>query len=272
MKLKTILLSGVFALLSVTCMWGQSNKINIGVRGGLTIPNLTAIGKTTELNKDYATTERFGAAIFAEFKLSPLFSIQPMLEFSEEGAKKNKFQAFITPDELAQIYGPEQQYLYADFKSNAKLNYLMLPVLAKFGWNLSHTSPFRVYVDAGPFVGYLVSAKQIISGGNKTVYMDANGTIPAMIPVGVDPDTYEPIMAQLPPQPFDRTENIKDQLHRVSFGFEGNIGFQYQIKRNIIFIEGGGSYGVLNIQKQTTIIGKNNCGAGTVMVGYAYAL
>ena len=279
MKLKTLLLSGVFALLSVTCIWGQSS-INIGVRGGLTIPNLTAIGKTTELNKDYATTTRFGAGIFAEFKLSPLFSIQPMLEYSEQGAKKNGLQALLTPDELAPILAPSATYLYANYKSNAKLNYLMLPVLAKFGWNLSHTSPFRVYVDAGPFVGLLVSAKQVISGGDSPAYSDAKGTVPAMI-YAIDPTTQQPVLnpvtgepmiVPLPALPFDRTENIKDQLHQFSFGFEGNVGLQYQIKRNIIFIEGGGNYGLLNIQKMTKVIGKNNCGAGTVMVGYAYAL
>jgi len=277
MKLKTILLSGVFALLSVTCIWGQS-KINIGVRGGLTIPNLTAVGKTTELNKDYATSTRFGAAIFAEFKLSSLFSIQPMLEFSEQGAKKSGFQALPTPDELAPIFGLMGQqsptYLYANFKSNAKLNYLMLPVLAKFGWNFSQSSPFRVYVDAGPFVGLLVSAKQVISGGDSPVYLDSNGTatIPAFDPSTgtpvINPVTGEPVPLTMP---FNSTENIKDQLYHVNFGLEGNVGLQYQINRNIIFIEGGGNYGLLNIQKGTAN-GKNNSGAGTVMIGYAYAL
>ncbi|MCL1937245.1 MAG: PorT family protein [Candidatus Azobacteroides sp.] len=280
MNLKTILLSGAFALLSITFIWGQSN-INIGVRGGLTVPNLMGGSQDNPLNTGYSTTMRWGAGIFAEFKLSQLFSIQPMLEFSEQGAKKNGFQALPTPDELAPVFGqmgqPTPTYLYADFKSNAKFNYLMLPVLAKFGWNFSKTSPFRIYVDAGPFIGLLVSAKQVISGGDKPVYMDDKGTTPLMVPAR-NPDTGEllydangqPMMGQLP-LPFDRTENIKNQLHPVNFGVEGNVGLQYQIKRHFIFIEGGGNYGLLNIQKGTAN-GKNHSGAATVMVGYAFAL
>jgi hypothetical protein len=45
----------------------------------------------------------------------------------------------------------------------------------------------------------------------------------------------------------------------------------YKIKKSYIFIEGGGNYGFLNIQKGTAN-GKNETGAGTVAVGYAFWL
>jgi hypothetical protein len=59
--------------------------------------------------------------------------------------------------------GEVPQYLYANYKSEAKLNYLMIPVLAKFEWNLSQ-SPLNLYFEAGPFVSFLLSAKQETRG------------------------------------------------------------------------------------------------------------
>ena len=70
-------------------------------------------------------------------------------------------------------------------------------------------------------------------------------------------------------QSLDNTENIKDQIHKNNMGIEGNIGLSYQISKSRIFIEGGGNYGLLNIQKGTAN-GKNNSGAATANLGYAY--
>jgi hypothetical protein len=128
----------------------------------------------------------------------------------------------------------------------------MLPVLAKFGYNF-HQSPFRIYIDAGPFLGLLVSAHQVTSGSSE-FYADASGQ--QSLPYGE--------------QSFDANNNIKSQLNKVNFGIEGNLGLAYKIKRSSIFIEGGGNYGFLNIQKGTAN-GKNNTGAATADIGYALA-
>jgi len=240
------------SLLSVSTVYGQN--FALGVRAGLSIPNLTAGGNNqTPLNTGYSSRLGPEAAVFAEFKFSELFSIQPMIEYSSQGGKKNGLQAFPTPDAMAALFpaGQAPQYLYANYKSEAKLNYLMLPVLAKFGWNIKKT-PLRVYVDFGPFIGYLVSAKQVTSGQSQ-FYTDAAGT--QALPAGV--------------QSFDNTQDIKDQLHKVNVGIEGNIGLNYKIGPNNLFIEGGGNYGFLNIQKGTAN-GKNNTGAAIAAVGYSY--
>ena len=63
--------------------------------------------------------------------------------------------------------------------------------------------------------------------------------------------------------------DIKDQLHKGNFGIEGDVGLALNMKNNKLFIEGGGNYGFLNIQKGTEN-GKNHIGAATVRVGYAY--
>ncbi|HEY2581396.1 MAG TPA: porin family protein [Mucilaginibacter sp.] len=254
----------LFLGLTVLFFNADAQDIALGVRGGISIPNLTSGGgDQTPLNTGYSS--RLGAdfGVFAEFKFSDLFSIQPMLEYSAQGGKKDGLQAFPTPAQYAQAFypNPAPQYLYANYNSTAKLNYLMLPVLAKFGWDLK-SSPFRIYADAGPFLGYLIYAKQITTGSSEIYPPGGSGTQPP--PAGTPP---------LPggPQSFDNTQDIKDQTHKANVGIEGNVGLAYKFKKSYIFIEGGGNYGFISIQKGTTN-GNNNTGAGTVAVGYSFWL
>lgn len=244
----------LLVMLMLSCAGVKAQNFALGVRGGISIPNLSAGGsEQNPLNTGYSS--RFGpdAGIFAEFKFSNLFSIQPMVEYSSQGGKKNGLQALATPAELAAAFPPGQAptYLYANYKSEAKLNYLAIPILAKFGWNFKH-APLRVYVDAGPFVSFLVSAKQVTSGSSN-LYSDEAGTQP------VTPG----------PQSFKASTDIKDQLNTTNLGIEGNVGLAYILKNSDIFIEGGGNYGFLNIQKGTAN-GKNDTGAATATVGYSY--
>ena len=233
-----------------------AQDVSIGVRGGISIPNLTAGGsEENPLNSNYSSRQGPDFGIFADFKVSSLFSIEPMVQYSSQGGKKDGLQA-VPGDQFSayfqEIGQPTPTYLYANYNSQAKLNYLMVPVLAKFGWNLAKSSPWRFYVDAGPFAGFLRNAHQVTSGTSQ-FYADAGGTQP---------------LTEFGTNNFDGDQNIKPQLNTVNFGVEGNVGLAYRIKRSSIFIEGGGNYGFLNIQKGTAN-GKNNTGAATADIGYA---
>jgi len=285
MNLKSFLFSGLLALLSVTFVYGQSDvtkkgNVTIGVRGGLSMPGFTG-GSDNPLSKGYSTITRYGFGVFAEFKLSDLFSIQPMLEYSQEGGKKNGYQALqpIPANQGAMLSlmnnGTVPEFLSANVNNQSKLNYLQLPVLAKFGWDLDHQQRWRIYVDAGPYAALLVGAKQIISvpSGSAILYMTPNDQIP--LPE-IDPNTQMPVFDQsgnmVPTQITNTTTNTKSSLNTFNWGFEGNVGLQYQISaKNRVFIEGGGNYGLKNIQKDA-IDGSNHIGAATVMVGYGYTL
>ena len=245
----SLLLAG-FSLFSFIT---HAQDFTIGARCGISIPNLTAGGNQTPLNTGYSSRLGPDAAVFAEFKYSTLFSIEPMIEYSSQGGKKDGMQAFTTPDAITAMYPPGQapKYLYADYKSEAVMNYLMIPILAKFNWNINK-SPWRVYVDAGPFAGFLLSAKQITSGESQ-FYTSLSQL--EVIPGGQ--------------HSFNNTQDIKDQLYTFNIGVEGNIGVNYHFGHSNIFIEGGGNYGFLNIQKGTQN-GKNNIGAATSAIGYSY--
>jgi hypothetical protein len=250
----------VFCLLILVLMLSNisssAQDIAIGVRGGVSIPNLTAAGsEQNPLNTGYSSRLGPEFGLFAEFKISELFSLEPMIEYSSQGGKKDGLQAFPVPTDMVALFPPglAPTYLYANFNSEAKLNYLMIPVLAKFGHSFPE-SAFRIYADVGPFVGFLLNAKQVTSG-NSEIYTDPSGQQP--LPVGS--------------QSFDDTQDIKNQLNSTNFGIEGNIGVSYKFGNSDVFFEAGGNYGFLNIQKGSAD-GKNNTGAATIVLGYSYWL
>jgi hypothetical protein len=251
-KLSFYLLSAVALFF---CFTADAQNFALGIRGGMSIPNLTAgSNNQNPLNTGYSSRLGPDFGLFGEFKFSNLFSLEPMIEYSSQGGKKDGLQAITTPDQIAAMYPPGQAptYLYASYNSEAKLNYLLIPVLAKFGWNIKK-SPFRIYADAGPFAGFLLAAHQVTSG-QSPFYTDAAGTQP--LPGGA--------------QSFNGNTDVKSSLHYFNIGFEANIGLRYRMGPGNIFIEGGGNFGLLNIQKFTKD-GKNNTGAATAAIGYSYS-
>ena len=252
------LLSALIILFIIFSLFTKvsAQNVAIGVRGGLSIPNLSAGGSAVNpLNSGYSSRQGPDFGVFADLKVSNFFSIEPMVQYSSQGGKKDGFQALPTPSDLAPEFPTNvPTYLYATFNSEAKLNYLMIPLLAKFGWDLGKKSTWRFYIDAGPFAGFLLSAHQVVTG-TSFLYADQAKKEP------VTPGAI----------PLTDNENIKDQLHTFDLGAEGNLGFAYKIGHGSVFIEGGGNYGFLNIQKGTAN-GKNNTGAATADIGYSFAL
>ena len=251
MKPQALLLLKVFTIF----LGFQSNaQTVIGVKGGLSIPNLSSGSSDNPINSGYSSRLGPDFAIFAAFPVNKTFSIQPQVEYSSQGGKKDGDQAFSVPEEWQQLFPPgtAPQYLYANYNSEAKINYLLVPVLPRF--NFGKSPKLSWYVDGGPFVGFVLNAKNITSG-TSSIYMDAGHT--QALPVG--------------DQSFDNTEDIKDQLHKANFGVEVNIGLACKFGRNAIFIEGGGNYGFINIQKDS-MNGKNNTGAATILLGYMVQL
>jgi len=139
-KLPSFLLLGfAFLFSNIT----KSQDFTLGARAGISVPNLSAkASENNPLNTGYKSILGPDAGIFGEYHLSSLFSIEAMLEFSSQGGKKDGLQAFPTPPEMAAMFpeGTAPQYLYANYKSEAKMNYLLVPILAKFGCNLSSSS------------------------------------------------------------------------------------------------------------------------------------
>ena len=241
------------SILILICSNGYAQKFTLGLKGGFSIPNLTGGSADNPLNTGYSS--RFGTdgGLYGEYHVTKKFAVSVGMEYSSQGGLKSGFQAFPVPAQYAS-YVPSP-YLYADFKSEAKLNYLLIPVLAKYTWKLGNKTPFRRYAAAGPFAGFLLSAHQLTSG-TSLYYADAAKLMPITTT----------------PQSFDANTSIKSQLYTFNAGIEGFVGISYNLnKRSALFIEGGGNYGFISIQKGTAN-GKNYTGAGVVTVGYAFTI
>lgn len=259
----------ILVLTSVMISIGASAQLGIsfGARAGLNIPKLTASGDNP-MSKGYESRLAGNGGIFAEFHINEMFSIQPSVEYTQQGGKRNGMQAIparMMPPEFAQLGSKFGfNYLYADFKSETKFNYLMVPVLAKFGWQLQEQSPFRVHVSAGPFVSFLMSAKQVTKGASY-LYTDARGdmkldyiltTLAGMDPIGE--------------KNMDADRKIKDEMKSVNYGVSANVGLSYALNaKNSLIFEVGGNYGFAKLQKDAQN-GENRIGAATITLGYAY--
>ena len=247
-------LVGLFFTFSIFNSHAQNLQNYVGIKGGISIPNLTAPGNNP-INAGFSSILGPDAAIFWEKGISKNFSIVPGIEYSSEGGKRNGYQAFPFPTEYAGFFPPNEvpKYLYANFNNEVKLDYLMLNVLAKFNWYTGGSSPLMVYAEVGPFAGYLLTAKNVTSGSS-IVYKDAQ--------------MQQPLIAT--PIPFGNKMDIKDQAHKGNVGITGDVGLAYNFSNSRVFVEAGGNYGLLNIQKDPAN-GKNQIGAIVARIGYAFS-
>lgn len=229
-------------------------KIGIGVKAGLSIPNLTSGSADNPINSGYGSRLDADIAVHVEFPVSNYFSIQPQLEYSSQGGKKNGTQAFTVPQEMHPLFPPGQvpAYLYANYKSEARINYLLLPVLAKFHIRLKDR--WNAYIAGGPFAGLLLNATNTTKG-QSLIYLDVNKT--------------QALTSE--PQSFDSKDNIENELRKFNAGISGHLGLSYNLWQGYWFLEAGGNFGFIDIQKGD-VNGKNKTGAATINIGYQYNL
>src|SRR6185503_259445 len=232
----------------------NAQKFSLGFQGGLRTSEFSSADPSA-IKLDTKLDSRVGqqAAIFAEFGITKDFSLKPVIEYSSQGGKKLGIQGFATPDFVVAEYpaGQAPQVVYANYNSEVKLNYLMIPLLAKFHWK-SPELPLDFYVDGGPFVGFLLSASQV-NNGQSQIY--ANASMQQVVPGG--------------PQSFNNSQNIKNQINPFNIGVESSLGISYYFKSSRLFIEGGANFGLMDVEK-SDINGKNESSSTVFAIGYAF--
>ncbi len=217
----------------------------IGIKAGLSIPNLLS-SSNDPLSKGFKSRLGLDAGAFIELPFNKHFSFQTGLSYSEQGGKRNGYQA-IRPNTT-----PAGSYDYSDVKNTNKFNYLLLPIQLKY--KVAVCSKTNFYAAAGFFGGYLLSAKNVLEGDQSIDIVLSNGV---SMPTGQ-------FMS-------NNTQNIYSNIHKFNVGFIAAVGFEYITSMGKWFVEGGGNYGFIPIQIDATN-GKNNIGAGTVSLGYAMKL
>jgi hypothetical protein len=225
----------------------------IGLHGGPSVPQLSGGGN--EVSRGYSSIVAPQFGLLGERFFSKHFSVQLEINYSGQGGERDGLQPITqAPSELPSL--PPGQYYYADFKNKAELNYLEIPVMVKYHWEIS--SHWRSFVEAGPYVGFLLNATQKTSGMSR-IYL--NG---APLTIRGQP---------LPPVSFAADTNVKSDLNTVNWGIMGGIGVEYALdNRNNIFLDLRGEYGLRSLPKDTATNGNSKTGCLVFLIGYKYNL
>jgi hypothetical protein len=126
----------------------NAQDVKFGSKAGVNFASIT--GDDTD---DLDGRTAFHLGVVAEIPISEKFSFQPELLYSAQGAsQKNSFDEF-------------------NYEAEINLDYLNLPLMAKYyvaeGFSL----------EAGPQVGFLMSAKAKVSGGGESEEEDIKDSV-----------------------------------------------------------------------------------------------
>jgi hypothetical protein len=227
-------------------------QLQVGLKGGISVPELKG---NNEQSKGYTSRLAVYAGVLGEFPMTRTVSIQPEINFSPQGGQRKGLQQ-IPADAISGITLPAGTNLYANFRSTTILDYIEIPVLAKFTFG----NKLKYYACLGPHISFLVKAKTETSG-TSLIYLDESGTTPLM------KDGYP-----LPAISLDHTTDIKESIKNVNAGIQGGLGIQYFLGPGSIFVDGRAILGLIDIQTHPETDGKNKTGSLAVAMGFKTTL
>lgn len=231
----------------------STSSIKIGTKGGISLPKLTA-DTDNIYSKDFKSFTAFEAGVFANYSFSDLISLQVELNYTVKGGERTGKQPVPAAQLPSAIMLPSGTVVYADFSNKSVLEYIEIPVLAKFTFG----DDWKFFGNIGPYAGFLVGATQKTSGSS-----DLTADIPG---VGETP------IALPAPISFDAETDVKDDIKNFNFGGIIGVGIIKELgTKSEVFFEVRGTYGFIAIQENETF-GKSNIGSFVFSLGYAYKL
>ena len=287
MELKKLVMVAILATVFV----GQhvQSQIRIGAKAGYSIGKISD-NSDNIYTEEYKSTDGIDVGITGEFVISELFSIQTEVLYTQRGGKRDGLQPIPTSElvraleenglsidqlnglAMLQGRGPvtNADPLYAIFDSETQLEYLEIPVMGKLGWG----NDWRFYVEAGPYIGFLLSAKQI-TGGDSQFYLDSDGRTPLGFPNPFyDPNdpSFGPPFIPIASRSFEAETSTKDQLNDINFGFHAGAGLIRKLnEKHSLYLGFRGSWGGIALQKDSDF-GETKIGGLVFSLGYYYTL
>ena len=261
--MKKILGFGFGLLMGLPSISIAQKTVYFGAKAGLSIPSLQAGESKNIWNKDYKSRIGPSFGLFAEIPLNKNFSLVPELNFAGQGGKRNNIQPMSIPEEYVAAFqtafNTTETYIFANLKNTSRINFLQIPLQLKYNRALTANGKLKAYAQFGPFVGFMLLGKQIVSSKELHVYLDEQGTkeIPATLVEAFFGTSVDTII------------DAKKDLYHWNYGIQGSVGFSLEIGKGKLLLEGGGNYGFRYLQKGDEH-GKNRIGAGTVVLGYAF--
>ena len=159
----------ILVLFTVSSALATSAQVQFGLKAGLNIANFTTSGMIFFNRTTFSSRADFNGGLMVSLPLHSGFFLQPELIYSGQGQNLNSYM----------VTNPTINY-----------NYLNLPVLFKY----QHVS--GLFVETGPQIGFLLSAKQSFNGNTFDVKKESQsvdfswafgiGYKPQNIPVGID--------------------------------------------------------------------------------------
>ena len=234
----------------------STSNFTLGAFAGFNIPQLTG-GGGNPLSENWKSRQGGAYGLTLNWNTGTHFAWRADVLYSSEGGQRNGMQALAGNSFNPQV--PAGTYFYANYNNESILNYLEIPVMAKYSFSLSKSS--WLYIDFGPYVGFRLNDTQKTSGSS-IIYADAAG----MQPITVNPQTGQPYAA-----PFDASTDITKQINPVNFGLTGGLGFTQNIAFGMIVLDVRGAYGLTTIQNNPDN-GDNHIGNLLVSLGYSIPL
>ena len=280
----------VIFIVFLLCSQISLSQIKIGAKVGHSIGNINDTSDNIYA-KDYSSTNGLDIGVLAEFPVSNDFSIQTEISYTQRGGERTGIQPIPLShlqnglaasgislgmlNQLLQASGGSaidlENPLYANFVSISELEYIEIPILAKYGWG----SNWRFYVNVGPYLGLLIKSNQITSG-ESGFYLDADGNIPISI-IGnpfYNPENplSGPEIIELESQSFDAKTDTQKDLNTANIGIQGGAGIIKKLaEKHEVFFDFRASYGFIPLQKESAY-GESKVGGFIFSLGYAFTL
>ncbi len=234
--------------------WLAAGDVRIGAHTGLSVPRIHG-DDSNPYSRGF--TSRFGPffGLSFETRLTGRLSLAAEINYTSQGGLRKGLQP-ITMDLPEELGIPAGTMLFANFRNETILDYLEFPVMGR----LTFGERKRFFVDAGPYLGFLVLAKAKTRGVS-AIYLDEAGTQPIIIP----PDT-EPLQVDL-----GAKTDVKEGIHNTNVGLIVGIGVTRPLGRGQIVLEARGQLGLSTLQRDTAN-GDDKTGAFIISLGYTFAL
>jgi hypothetical protein len=276
-----------FALLILTQV--TYAQVTVGGKVGYSIGRI-ADNSDNIYTEDFESTDGIDFGATVEYRISELFSLQGEILYTQRGGIREGLQPIPTDNlegaledndlsleqlnQLVQLQGrgpvTNSDPLYAEFNNTSELEYIEIPILAKFGWG----DEWRFYVEGGPYVGFLIGATQVTSGDSQ-FFLDSSGNTPLGVPnpfYNPEDPSFGPPFIPLPEQSFDASTDVKDDLNDTNFGIHAGAGLIRKLnEHHQVYLGFRGSYGFTSLQKNEEF-GESKIGGLVFSLGYAYTL
>jgi len=234
---------------------GTPGQVKLGAHGGVSIPNLRG-SETDIFSRGFTSRQGPYFGLTADFSIAPRFSLGVDLNYVSQGGVRTGMQP-ITMELPPGLPIPPGTILYADFRNETILDYIEVPVLGRFTFG----DRIRFFLNAGPYVGFLVRAVAVTEG-TSALYLDEAGEMPIIIPPATDLAEFD----------LSADTNVKDSLESVNIGLAGGGGIIFPLGPGDLILEGRFQLGLTTLQKHPETDGKTQTGAIMISLGYVLPL